>query len=229
MTWWEMGLRAAAVFLALLVWARMLGKKLISQMTFFDFVAGVAIGSFGTQMIFNRAIPFWVTVVALSIFCAMAILSDVVSLKSILGRKAIDGEPLPLVRKGQILEEGMAKSRLTMEGLLMQLRKKNVFYLDEVELAFFEIDGSVSVLRKPEAAYATKQDVSAPLASRGRPQVVVIDGKVLKDSLREAGKDEAWLDGVLRKWNIEDVSEVAFLQVDEADRVFLDKKADVLQ
>lgn len=230
MSGWEMGWRAAAVFLALLVWARILGKKLISQMTFFDFVAGVAIGSIGSNMMFDRDIPFWIALVALSVFCLMAVISDYVSLKSLLGRKVLDSEPLPLIRDGEILEEGMEKARMTMDGLLMQLRKQNVFYVDEVQLAFFEMDGSVTALRKPEAAYATRKDVAAaPLASRGRPHAVVIDGKVLKDSLREAGKDEAWLNAVLRERGIGDVGEVALLQVDETDRVFLDKTEDVLQ
>jgi uncharacterized membrane protein YcaP (DUF421 family) len=228
MLWWEMIWRSAAVFLALLIWARILGKKLISQMTFFDFVAGVAIGSIGAIVMFNQRLPFGILLLGLSAFCAMAFLSDMISLKSFIGRKVLDSEPTIVIRNGQILEKGMAKERLTMDALLMKLRKKNVFYVDEVELAYFEIDGTLSVLRKSQYLPATRGDVKSTKPSRGRPQSIVIDGKVLPNSLKEAGKDEEWLHKALHEAGIQDASELALAQVDELDNLYLDKKKDVL-
>jgi len=226
MIWWEIAGRSAAVFLALLFWARILGKKVISQMTFFDFVAGVAIGSIGANVMLNRSTPFGAELLGLSVFCAMALLSDIVSLKSIIGRKVLDSEPSIIIKDGKILEEGMTKARLTVDGLLLMLRKKDVFYVDEVELAYFEVDGTISVLRKAGAMPATREDVSSVKPSRGRPQALIIDGKVMPDSLREAGKDAAWVEGELRSRGISDVGDVMFMQVDQAGNVYVDARND---
>lgn len=81
MTSLEVAFRAVAVFVVLLVWARVLGKKLISQITFFDFVAGITIGSMGANIIFNPNITAWTGVLGLSIFAGLALLLDIASLK----------------------------------------------------------------------------------------------------------------------------------------------------
>ncbi|HZG85041.1 DUF421 domain-containing protein [Paenibacillus sp.] len=226
MVWWEAAGRSAAVFLALLVWTRILGKKVISQMTFFDFVAGVAIGSIGANAMFNRTIPFSAELLGLSVFCAIALLSDYVSLKSIVGRKVLDSESSIVIKDGKILEEGMTKARLTVDGLLLLLRKKDVFYVDEVELAYFEVDGTLSVLRKAGAMPATREDVASSKPSRGRPQALVIDGKLMPYSIREAGKDEAWVERELRRRGIADVADVMFMQVDGSGNVYVDVRND---
>jgi len=226
MIWWEIAGRAAVVFIALLVWARILGKKIISQMTFFDFVAGVAIGSIGANMMFNRSVPFGAMLVGASVFCALALASDFVSLKSFLGRKLLDSEPTMVIRNGRILEEGMEKSRLTVDGLLQLLRKNSVFYLDEVELAYFEVDGTLSVLRKASTLPSTREDVGVAKPSRGRPQAIIVDGKLLPNSLEEAKKDEAWMQAQLRNANVGRVEDVAFMQVDEQGVVYIDTKQD---
>ncbi|MEY2373343.1 YetF domain-containing protein [Lysinibacillus capsici] len=58
------------------------------------------------------------------------------------------GQPIILIRKGKIMEDALRKTRLDIDSLNSLLRKKNVFAVSEVEYAFFEIDGTLSVMRK---------------------------------------------------------------------------------
>lgn len=46
------------------------------------------------------------------------------------------------------MEDALRKTRLDIDSLNSLLRKKNVFAVSEVEYAFFEIDGTLSVMRK---------------------------------------------------------------------------------
>jgi uncharacterized membrane protein YcaP (DUF421 family) len=225
----EMVIRAVLVFIVLYIWCRILGKKLISQMTFFDFVAGIALGSISGSIMYSQNIPLAIALVGLSVFALMAFILDVTGLRSFKSRKVINGEPTLIVKNGEILENGMGKARLTMDNLLMLLRKKNIFYVDDVELAFLETDGTVSALKKPETMPATRQDLQVVTTSRGLPQTFIIDGKILENSLKAAGKDQQWVKSILDENDIPDVKNVAFAQIDQQNKVFVDKRKDAFQ
>lgn len=64
-------------------------------------------------------------------------------------RKWISGEPTTLIQNGQILEDSMKKMGYSLDSLKQALRSKDIFHLDEVECAILEINGSLSVLKKP--------------------------------------------------------------------------------
>lgn len=229
MSVWEIVIRAIASFVGLLLWSRLLGKKLISQMTFFDFVAGVTMGSIGGAIILTNTIPLWICLVGLSTFVVCALLVDLVALRSTAARDLLDSEPLLVVRKGKVMEDGMRKARLTVEDLLMQMRKKNTFYLNDVEYAFFENDGTVSVLKKTDAMPVSNKDAQIHPAERGLPHAFIIDGKVRQGSLKDMNKDMAWVEQQLQAQGIDDVSKVVLAQADQQGQVYFDKRDDNVQ
>jgi uncharacterized membrane protein YcaP (DUF421 family) len=226
MTIIEMTVRTFISFVSLYVMCRILGKKLISQMTFFDFVAGVTLGTITGSIMFSDKLSKSVGVYGLVLFALITLLLDFIALKSLKGRKVLNGEPTLIVKNGKILEEGMSKARLTMDELLIHLRKKNIFYLDEVDFAFFETDGSISSMKKSILSPPTKKDLQVNTASRGVPQVFIMDGKVLPDGIQAAGKDEKWIKMILQSNGITDVGQVAIAQVDEQDSVYIDIRED---
>ncbi|WP_226037623.1 DUF421 domain-containing protein [Aquibacillus saliphilus] len=222
----EMALRTVITFVTLYILARILGKKLIAQMTFFDFVAGVSLGSIVSGIMFSSNITKTVGLFGLVIFALLALLVDFISLKSFKGRKILNDEPTLVFKDGKVYEEGMSKARLTMDELLFQLRKKKIFYLDEIDFAFFETDGSVSAMKKKKQLPPTKQELQINTASRGVPQTFIIDGKLLSNSLKAAGKDEKWVQSILQTNGILKVADVAIAQIDEQNKVYIDKRHD---
>ncbi|MFE5319775.1 DUF421 domain-containing protein [Paenibacillus sp. NPDC056579] len=224
MTCLEIILRAVISFIGLLIWARILGKKLISHMTFFDFVAGVTYGSIGGNLIFNKSISLLVGAVGLTIFSVLVLLSDYISLKSFLGRKILDSEPQLIIASGQILLDNMKKARLTINDLQMLLRKKDVFYIDEIEFAFLETDGSLSVLKKTKYRSVLREDVNIQSMSRGIPHACIIDSNIIEENLNKIRKNRQWLENLLKQKNIQ-LENVLLAQIDQRDHVsFLFKK-----
>jgi uncharacterized membrane protein YcaP (DUF421 family) len=219
MDWSEALIRGSIVFIGLMIWARILGKKLISQMTFFDFVAGVAIGSIGGSMILIKDIPLYIGLLGLSVFCLWALLSDVVSLKSFFMRKVLEGEPTLIIKNGQILDATMSRIRLNMHDLLMLLRKKDVFYVDQVDTAYLETNGTLTVLKKAEYLPATRGDLNIIGPSRGLVKPVIMDGQILTNNLQSFGKDEAWIQSELAAKGITSVNNIALAQMDQLHEI----------
>jgi len=227
MTTYEVFIRATVSFITLYILCRLLNKKLIAQMTFFDFVAGITIGSIVASTIVMGDTPLYIGILGLLFFCFYTFLSSVGAIKSLWGRKILEDEPTFLIKNGQVLEEGLKKVRLTMDGLLTGLRKKGFFYVDQVETAYMETDGTITALAKPAYLNAMQKDVAAIQVSRGTTQAFIIDGQILSSSLHRLGKDMTWVRQVLQANHIPNIKDVFFAEVDGLGNVYIDKRQDI--
>ncbi|WP_426445848.1 DUF421 domain-containing protein [Paenibacillus sp. S-38] len=197
--------RVLVAFISLLGWSRVIGKKLISHMTFFDFVCGVAFGAIGGNMIFNHLVPLWQGVIGISCFSLLTLGADFISLKSGWGRRMLESKPKLIVENGQIHMKAMKEARLTVHDLLMLLRKKDCFHLGEIAMAIFETDGSISLLKKTDKTYAAAG---------------IIDGRIEEENLRQIGKNAVWMRAYLEEKNLE-LEQVILAQIDTQGDVHL--------
>ncbi|WP_078577975.1 DUF421 domain-containing protein [Salipaludibacillus agaradhaerens] len=226
MTIEEILIRTTISFILLYILCRILNKKLIAQMTFFDFVAGITIGSIVASGVVARDVPILITLIGLISFCFYAYISNIIAIKSFKGRKVVESEATVVIKNGKVLEGGLKKTLLTMDSLLTGLRKKGIFNIDEVETALLETDGTVSVLKKPAYLPAMQKDVFNIQLSRGVGQAFIIDGKILKKSLELLGKDEEWVKAVLKDHHISKFDDVFFAQIDRNGIIYIDKRED---
>lgn len=200
--------RGVIGFFTLLIFARVLGKQQISQLTFFDYVLGITIGSMASTLttdLTSRAWPHWI---GLLVWCLLCFILQYISLKSKKASEYLDGKPSIVIMNGKILEEELKKYRYNLEDLLEQLRGKDIFDIDEVAYGILEKDGQLSVLKKAEYNTVTLKDLNLQGDIVNIGVEIIYDGKVLKDNLQKIKKDKVWLEKQLKKNNIHDVSEV---------------------
>ena len=218
----EILIRTLILFIVLYILARILSKKLISHMTFFDFVAGITLGSMTANLIFMQNITVIMGVSALTAFAFYALLSDVLSLKSLKLRKILNSEPTILMQEGKILKENLRKVRINIDELLTHLRKNGVFYIEEVNTAILETDGTVSILKKAPKHFATRENINVAIPDRGIAQPFIIDGKVLSSRLTVIGKNKEWVNDILHQIGSGPVKDVMLAQIDKKGNVYID-------
>ena len=139
-------IRTFAAFVALFCMVRLVGKQQLSQLTVFDFISGISIGSLAATAASDLAVG-WEAWVALLVWTALTLLSAKLALHSRKLRKFLDGEPTILVHRGKILERNLGKVRYTVDDLRAQLRAQNAFALGDVEYAILETTGELSILK----------------------------------------------------------------------------------
>lgn len=107
----------------------------------------------------------------------------------------------------------------------MLLREQSIFSFDEVLHAVFETNGELSVLKKPLARTATKEDVhvAAP-APQYLPTELVSDGKIIIENLTQLQLTEEWLLKKLAKKNIHDIEQVYYVQILENGSLYISIK-----
>lgn len=218
--------RSAITFFNLLILCRILGKTQVSQLTFFEYVSGITLGSLAAELSTNLSLRPWPVFVGLFAWGGFTLLTQLVALKSRWMAKMLDGEPVILVYRGQILEENLRRLRMRESELAELLRSQSVFHFDEVELAVLEPRGTLSVLRTADTQPVTPADLGIPASSRGLGIELVVDGEVMDQNLRRLGVNRTWLMAKLKEQGIRSPAE-AFLAVVDADgKLYVDRYTD---
>lgn len=218
--------RSLISFFTLLLYTRLLGQQQLSSLTYFDYINGITIGSLAGTLATDLDTKGWAHFVGLTIFVLLTLLLQYVSIKARKFSRMVDGKPVLVIDQGKILEENLARLRMTKEGLLMLLRNKNVFDISRVQTAILESQGDLTVLLKSEYQPLTPKDIGlTPPPSRLSTEVV-LDGKILEDNLKSRGRNRDWLMKELKKQKISDLKEVSFAVILPNDQLYVDKYRD---
>lgn len=222
--------RAIIGFVVLLILARLLGKKQLSQFTFFTYITGITLGNIAGEMVLNKDTKIIDGIAALTIWVLLTLLIEFISLKSAKARVLLDGEPTIVIKKGKILKKAMASSRLNMDDLTMLLRDKDVFSIREVDYAILEPNGKLSVLKKQEEENVTKMDLQIAYKKRLYiPSELIVDGKIVTKNLRELNLSEDWLESQIKQSGVPSVENVFFAELQSDGTVYVDEKTNIIQ
>ena len=217
-------LKAIVIYFLALVLTKFVGRKIITKMNFFDFVMGVSMGAMITNAAIDKEARFISAVTTLIVFTILAIAIDYISTKNFLVRKIINYEPVIVIENGIIIDKNLKKLRITVNELMMKLREKDKFSLDEVEFAIMEGDGQMSVLAKADKKAVTPYDMKVKVRSSGLLKDIIIDGKIIENNLKVAEINKEWLENELKEHKIKNISEVFYAGIDSNKKLNISKK-----
>ncbi|MBE7125003.1 DUF421 domain-containing protein [Bacillus mycoides] len=226
--WTLVILRSVFILIILFAITKWLGKRQISQLSFFEYIAGMTIGDIAAQVSTGLDSKFFHGVFAILIFAVVPFFTGILSLKNKTARDFFEGKSTVLIKDGKILEDNLKKEKYTSDELLELLRGKNAFSVADVEFAVLEPSGELNVLLKKDRQPLTAKDISLKVPNEKEPQTVIMDGNVLDEPLSASGHNRAWLHAELEKLGV--VIENVFLgQVDSYGQLTIDIYNDKLQ
>ena len=185
-------LTAALSVGALFLITKLMGHKQVAELDFFDYVSGITIGSIGAELATELESPEK-PLIALGVWGLVSVLLSLLSHKLPRTRKYINGTPTILINAGKIYRENLKKAKLDLSELMLLCRECGYFDLDEIETAVFEHNGRLSVLPRSECRPMTPADVGLSTRKAKIGVEIIMDGQILGDNLRRAGRDETWL------------------------------------
>lgn len=125
--WLEIAVRSALFVTVLFIITKWLGKKQISELSFFEYVTGMSIGSIGAESAMGLERNIFHGIIGIVIFAAIPFFTGLISLKSKRFRNFIEGKATVFIKDGKIMEDNLKKERYTTDELLELLRMKDVF------------------------------------------------------------------------------------------------------
>ena len=216
--------RTILVLIILFFITKMMGKKQISELNFFDYIVGITIGSIAADISLDIEKNMIAGIAALFIYGFISYIISFISIKSILARRFFIGVPTVLVEKGKIIESGLKKSKIDVNDLLMEARENGYFNLDEIDYALMEVNGNISFLPKEKEKPVTKKDMKIKCSNEGLTVNAIIDSKYMVNNMKAINKDKEWLDHELKVNGYDNYDNILLATIDNNYKVTIYEK-----
>ena len=214
----QTSLTALLSIVVLFLLAKLMGTKQVSQMTMFDYVVGITIGSIAAELATELEEPAK-PLTALILYGLIAVLISVLTNKSIKVRTMVTGKPLVLLENGVIYRENLKKARLDLNEFLTYCRIGGWFDLNQLQSAVLEHNGVVSFLPKETDRPATPTDLNLNPKQSQVQVPFVMDGVLLADNIHQAGKEKSWVQRSLLRQGYKDEKNVLLALWDGGEKL----------
>ena len=217
-------IRVQIIYFVVLVFLRIMGKRQIGEMQPYELVITLIIADLATVPMSDANIPLINGILPLAILVILHFTITMLTRKSIILRKLISGQPVILISPEGINYKELKKLNMNLHDLQESLRQCNYFNFEQVQYAIIETNGKLSVIPTAQDAPATAKDVKANNLTPELPLLIITDGKMLKDNLKQVDLTEDKLKTLFNKLNIKKVKDVVVLSLDTSGKMYYQLK-----
>lgn len=205
--------------IAIFILTKLMGYRQMSQMSMFDYVNGITIGSIAAEMSTSLEGNFVQPLTAMIVYALAAIVLSWFSSKSIKARRLIEGKPLVLMNNGELYRENLKKAKIDVTEFLTQCRNSGYFDVTKLETAILEDNGKISFLPKSSDRPVTPSDMNLSPEQDFMVANVILDGRIMEENLRHTGNDEKWLMNQIKGQGAGKVEDVLLATCDSSNQV----------
>ncbi|GAB2672683.1 DUF421 domain-containing protein [Paenibacillus thermoaerophilus] len=208
--------RTVAMYVAVFLTMRIMGKREIGKLSLFDLVISIMIAEIAVFVLEDIERPWVNGLLPMTTLVGLQLLIAWLTLKSRKLRLRLDGEPSVLIKNGNIDREEMKRQRYNLDDLILQLRENKTYNLSDVEFALLETSGKLTVIEK--------QKEEANIRYKPLPIPLIMDGKVQDQNLEMVGQTRFWLKNELRKQGVRDFKDVFLCSLDHNGKLYVSLK-----
>lgn len=168
-----------------------MGKRELSQLGVIDLIVSILIAELVAISIENIDKSILLTICPIALLVGIEILFAFLSMKSRTFRNLCDGKTSIIINNGLVNYKEMIKQRYSLDDLLITLRQEGIKSIEEVEYAFLESDGKLSIFK-----------YNLLKTSSSYPMPIIIDGIIQDTTLKNIHKSKFWLNNYLRKQDV---------------------------
>lgn len=211
-------IRTIILYLVLIFVIRLMGKRQIGEMEPAEFVVTMLVANLAAIPMQDGGIPLFSGLVPILTVLGTELVLSALCMRSVKLRQLLCGKPVILIDNGKILRRNLSRTRVTLDELTELLRQKDVLSPHMVQYAILETNGNLSVFPYPKYKPASAKEAGIQAQKQYLPYTIIADGYLYRDNLALSGKDEAWLQRVLREHGA-DIPDTWLLTVDGGDHI----------
>lgn len=220
-------IRAVILYIAIIIFMRILGKRQIGELQPTELVITILISEILAIPMQDTKLPLLDTFIPVFLLVGFEILVSFFSLKSIRFRSLLQGNSVTVIRDGKLDLTQLKNIRFSIDDLLEELRKKDIFDISTVQNAVVETDGSVSVLKKADYDIVKNKDMKIKKPENTFPSVVISDGHIINRNLSECDTDIKAFNSFLKSRNI-DAKDIVLMTLDKEGKINIIRKDECL-
>lgn len=188
--------------LILFILTKIMGQREMSQLSIFDYMIAITLGSIAAEMATSLENNFVQPMVAMIVYATVNLTISFINIKFVKLRPLFSGRTLILYDNGTLFKENFKKSKIDLNEFLVQCRTNGYFNLSDIKTALLEENGKISFLPYTDKRPANPSDFNIKPKEESIVTNLVLDGKVMEHNLKELGFDKLWLNEMLQKQGI---------------------------
>ena len=203
----------------LFILTKIIGNREMSQLTMFDYINSITIGSIAAEMATSIENDFTKPLVAMIFYSLVVSLIAFITSKSMKARDFLTGKSLLLLEDGSIYYSNFKKAKLDINEFLTQCRIAGYTNISDLFCAIMEPNGKISFIPKSNKRLVNTEDMGLNVEQEKRIICVIIDGNILEANLKETKNSEKWLREELKKQKIKDISNIFLATCDSNNNI----------
>ncbi len=207
-------LRTFIIYLLLLASMRFLGKRQLGELELSELITTFMLSELAVMPISDPDIPIAYALVPILIILSIEVILSFAVSRCAKLRKFLFGAPSILIYKGKINVKELRKLRIGIAELLAELRQKDIADIRDVRCTILEENGKLSVFPNADTAPPSRAEMGIGSVENGIGLPVIVEGKIMETSMRDADVDEAWIERALAKNSLRR-KDVLLMTVDE--------------
>lgn len=182
-------IRSLVLYFVLLVAMRLMGKRQLGELQPFELAITLVASDLVCIPMADASIPILYGVIPVFSLFLVHILITKLATKSIKFRKFLNGKPIIIIEKGNILPDVMKELNLNIDDIMEALRGAGYFNPSEVEYAILETNGNLSVMPKSGNRPLCPDDVQMTVDEAQIPVAVIMEGEFVAENLSKLQGD----------------------------------------
>lgn len=185
-------LRTLFFYFIIVIAYRIMGKREVGQLGIIDLIISILIAELVALGIEKIDQSIWMTLLPMIVLVLLEVILGYLSVKSRKINKLFGGKPTIIISNGKIVYKNLINQRYSLDDLLLELRKKSISSIEDVEYALLETNGELSIF--PYNTFKIKENIPLPF---------IIEGIIQEDILKQINKSKIWVNSLLDSNNLD--------------------------
>ncbi len=146
----DLVLRAAVIYIVVFAFTRVLGRRELSSLQPFDLILLVVIGDLIQNGVTQSDQSVTGVILVLCTIGILQVLTSFMSYRFRPLRRVLQGEPIVLVREGEVIRRNLRRERLDEADLAEKARLDGISSMDDIRWAVLETNGDISFIKRSQ-------------------------------------------------------------------------------
>ena len=222
-------LRVLIIYITVLVFLRLMGKRQIGEMQPYEVVITLIIADLATVPMSDTNIPLFNGILPLAVLVLVHYVITLLTRKNIKIRRFMSGRPVVVISPNGIEYKALKELNMNIDDLLESIRQCNYYSFDQILYAIIETNGKMSVIPTSACSPTTAQDFNIQNPPAKLPHVIISDGKIIKEEMKQVDLDNKKLNKILNFLKIKSLKDLIILSIDSEGKTYYQKKGEKFQ
>ena len=222
-------LRVLIIYITVLVFLRLMGKRQIGEMQPYEVVITLIIADLATVPMSDTNIPLFNGILPLAVLVLVHYVITLLTRKNIKIRRFMSGRPVVVISPNGIEYKALKELNMNIDDLLESIRQCNYYSFDQILYAIIETNGKMSVIPTSACSPTTAQDFNIQNPPAKLPHVIKTNGKIIKEEMKQVDLDNKKLNKILNFLKIKSLKDLIILSIDSEGKTYYQKKGEKFQ